>query len=289
MQGTKSFIDRVAKAKGNNQKAIDALQAGVRKLADSNEWQKFLRFNASFHSYSVGNRLLIWSQRPGATQVASYKSWKSRGRCVRKGENGIAIICPIIITDKKTEEKVLVGFKIGHVFDVAQTEGESIAKIVSLVDGQEAAAAAGFDALMEFANSEGVQVSTFEKSYGGSGRVNGLLVPEDAHIYLRGDLPLAQRTKTLAHELAHWVLEHGRVDHDVTRSIAEVEAESCAYVICNELGIDSGSYYFGYIASWADGDAGKISNVAERVIGAVDKVMKHVRSNEKSLAVKKAA
>jgi len=289
MQGTKSFIDRVAKAKGNNQKAIDALQAGVRRLADSNEWQNFLSFNASFHSYSVGNRLLVWSQRPGATQVASYKSWKSRGRCVRKGEKGIAIICPIIITDKRTEEKVLVGFKIGHVFDVAQTEGESIAKIVTLVDGQEAAAAAGFEALMRFADSEGVKVSTFKKTKVGFERVNGYLEFGTAHIYLREDLPAAQRTKTLAHELAHWALEHGRVEHDVSRSIEEVEAESCAYVICNELGIDSGSYSFGYIASWANGDAGKISNVAERVIGAVDKVMKHVRSNEKSLAAKKAA
>ena len=37
--------------------------------------------------------------------------------------------------------------------------------------------------------------------------------------------------------------------------VAELEAESVAFVVCDDLGLDSSAYSFGYIATWAgDGD-----------------------------------
>jgi len=61
----------------------------------------------------------------------------------------------------------------------------------------------------------------------------------------------AQRVKTLVHELAHALLHESYDD----RALAELEAESTAYVVCQVLGIDSGDYSFGYVATWAgDGD-----------------------------------
>ncbi len=59
----------------------------------------------------------------------------------------------------------------------------------------------------------------------------------------------AQQVKTLAHELAHALLHEGTTD----RSLAELEAESTAYVVCRSLGLDSGDYSFGYVACWAGG------------------------------------
>ena len=53
--------------------------------------------------------------------------------------------------------------------------------------------------------------------------------------------------KTLAHELAHALLHEG-CDN---RALAELEAESTAFVVCQALGIDSGDYSFGYVATWA--------------------------------------
>ncbi len=55
--------------------------------------------------------------------------------------------------------------------------------------------------------------------------------------------------KTLAHEIAHALL-HEKFD---SRALAELEAESTAYVVCQALGIDSGDYSFGYVATWAGG------------------------------------
>ncbi len=35
--------------------------------------------------------------------------------------------------------------------------------------------------------------------------------------------------------------------------LAELEAESTAYVVCQSLGLDTSEYSFGYVANWAGG------------------------------------
>ena len=50
--------------------------------------------------------------------------------------------------------------------------------------------------------------------------------------------------KTLAHEMAHAILHEG---YRIVR-LAELEAESIAYVVCAALGINSEDYSFGYVA-----------------------------------------
>jgi hypothetical protein len=55
--------------------------------------------------------------------------------------------------------------------------------------------------------------------------------------------------KTLAHEIGHALL-HEQFDN---RALAELEAESMAYVICQALNLDTSDYSFGYVAGWAGG------------------------------------
>ncbi|MGA3217090.1 MAG: hypothetical protein ABSD97_15535 [Acidimicrobiales bacterium] len=45
------------------------------------------------------------------------------------------------------------------------------------------------------------------------------------------------------------------------RALAELEAESTAYVVCHVLGLDSGDYSFGYVATWAGGGNEAISGI----------------------------
>ena len=79
------------------------------------------------------SELLIYTQRPDATYVAGYRAWQRLGRPVRKGENAIAILAPCVYRTKVTDEdgeerelKSLRGFKVAHVFYIAQTDGEPI-------------------------------------------------------------------------------------------------------------------------------------------------------------------
>ena len=63
--------------------------------------------------------------------------------------------------------------------------------------------------------------------------------------------------KTLAHEIAHALLHERYKD----RALAELEAESTAYVVCQALGIDSSDYSFGYVATWAGGGEQAIAGI----------------------------
>src|SRR6476619_1521093 len=68
--------------------AIDALESGE-------QWQAWLDFGRKLHSYSFRNLILIFVQRPEASQVAGYNTWQSLGRQVRRGEKAIRVLAPV--------------------------------------------------------------------------------------------------------------------------------------------------------------------------------------------------
>src|SRR3954464_8260433 len=74
----------------------ERLAAEVAALRTGQDWQRWLAIASRFHTYSFQNTLLILSQRPDATNVAGYETWKALGRQVSKGEKGIAILAPLL-------------------------------------------------------------------------------------------------------------------------------------------------------------------------------------------------
>src|SRR5438045_7516935 len=75
--------------------ALQRLDTAVSSIHDSATFRQYLDAQARLHQYSWGNVLLIIAQRPDATRVAGFQTWKSLGRSVRKGERGIRILVPI--------------------------------------------------------------------------------------------------------------------------------------------------------------------------------------------------
>ena len=122
------------------------LTMAVDDLAHSDAWRRMLDVAARLPTYSPSNVLLIAVQRPEATRVAGFRAWKSLGRHVVKGEKGIAILAPCLyrgqdtaekqvrqmpsgeasVTGQETAQRELRGFRVVHVFDVAQTDGERL-------------------------------------------------------------------------------------------------------------------------------------------------------------------
>ena len=49
----------------------------------------------------------------------------------------------------------------------------------------------------------------------------------------------------------------------ITWKRAELEAESVAWIVCDQLGIDSSEYTFGYVASWLNGTQEAIEGVRD--------------------------
>jgi IrrE N-terminal-like domain len=82
------------------------------------------------------------------------------------------------------------------------------------------------------------------------GETNGDCTPNIRRIRVEQANSPSQRVKTLAHELAHAILHE---DSEESRELKELEAESVAYVVCANLGLDTGGYSFGYVAVWAGG------------------------------------
>jgi antirestriction protein ArdC len=260
---------------------LATLADGVADLTSSTAWRAWLDVQRRFHRYSWGNTLLIAAQCPDATRVAGFHAWLRLGRHVRKGEHGIAILAPVVprlrVVDADSgDERWVAGrphaFRVAHVFDVSQTDGEELAPPpVTRLEGGDPKD--WYTQLRDVAHS---LEFTVEEDYLPDD-VNGDCNHALRQIRIEVRNGQRQQVKTLAHELGHAILHADRAG--LCREQAELEAESVAYVVCARLGIDTSEYSFGYLAVWAGGgeqarraiaeSAQRIQTAAHRVLDAV--------------------
>jgi len=253
---------------------LDRLTEGITQLTSSDRWQEWLNMQSRFHHYSFNNTLLIMAQRPDATRVAGYNAWRKLDRFVRKGEKGIWILAPMVYktdsaddTAEDTTARVIRGFKPVPVFDLSQTEGQDLPEICTRLDGDDDANI--FLRLRTVAAGLGFSVEDTDELLPG---VNGDCSHQLHRIRVRTSNSPIQRVKTLAHELGHALLHE---QHD-NRPLAELEAESVAFVVCTSSGIDSDDYSFGYVATWVGGDddaRSAIKGSGTRIQRAADQIL----------------
>jgi hypothetical protein len=260
------------------------LVAAVEGLVSSEQWRAMLEVSARFHSYSANNQLLIYFQCPEATRVCGYRAWQRLGRYVRKGERGIQILAPcrkrVNPVEGEGEQgeveriEILTGFRVVHVFDVSQTEGDELAEVAPRRLTGEVPKRL-IEALEQRVADEGFRLQ--RETIARSSR-NGYADFERRLVVVRGDLSGVQTAKTLIHELAHLLLHR---DTDLSeRAVAEVEAESVAFVVASALGLDTSDYSFPYVARWGGGDAELVAGTAERVIAAAGDLLAAVAQSE---------
>ena len=234
-------------AVGNRMELMAQLADGVSNLTTSDEWRRYLEFQARFHRYSFGNVILIAAQNEGATRVAGFNTWRKLHRFVRKGEKAIWILAPMIYKDADVtsgeDDRFIRGFKFVPVFDVAQTDGDELPSICNPLEGDDPLGL--YDQLQAVARSIGFTV----EDYDFTGSTNGDCSHSDHRIRVKATNSPAQRVKTLAHEIAHAVLHEEFAD----RALAELEAESVAFAVCRAHALDTSGYSFGYVALWAGG------------------------------------
>lgn len=233
------------------------LKKGVKNYLNSKNYKQFLTVMSKFHTYSPRNIQLLIAQNPTVSQVASFKSWKQNfERSVKKGEKSLRIFAPMtikerdqktgkVILDKEGKEKTKTIFKLVPVFDVAQTEGKELPRMVHELEGTHEQYASIYRATKTFAESQGVTL-TFDKTLTTS---NGYYSPKNKTLVIKSGMSEQQTLKTIFHELAHMHLKHDI--GNINRSHAELQAESVAYVVASHFGFDTSDYSFGYLASWS--------------------------------------
>lgn len=267
----------------------------ILKLTDSDQFKKYLNTLAKFHHYSARNIDLIYAQNPQATQVAGFKQWQTAfNRTVNRGEKAIRIAAPIIKkltpAEKKrldtTDERAIVGYRYLPVFDVSQTSGELVLSAKdfvkeNLADHQNVTSL--YNAFKDYLNQQtDLQVS--EVPLATLNGAKGYFQPSTNEIVIGGDEPdNALKLKTLYHEYAHSQL-HGLKSafKDRPRAYQETQAEAVAYVAMQNIGVDTGNYSLGYVATWAKDKAvihsalSEIQQVSNKVIELSDGLAKQL-------------
>lgn len=243
------------------------LEHQVAELVTGDDWARMLDAASHFHHYSANNVMLIMLQRPEATRVAGFQTWKSLGRHVRKGEHGIRILAPCrykIETDEGEEAWALRGFTTVSVFDISQTDGSEIADVRPvLLEGE--APGGLWDGLAKQVAAAGFMLGRCD-SADVIGGANGRTDYAARTVTVRADVSDAQACKTLAHELGHILCGHEAELFGGCRGRLEVEAESVAYIVAAANGLATGGYSAPYVAGWSGGDVAKVRETAERVV-----------------------
>jgi antirestriction protein ArdC len=233
---------------------------------------------SKFHSYSLGNQLLVLVQchmrglQPGP--MNTFPKWKQLGRHVKRGERALTLCMPITCKRRDDEsdnddakgEGIFTAFvHKARWFVLGQTDGVDFTPQVTPEWNAERALAAF--------NIERIAFDEID------GNIQGF-----AHGRRVAINPVAQLPhKTLLHEIAHAIIhtsEGNFADSDKTpRNLREVEAESVALLCCEALGLEGAEYARGYIQNWLYHSTGFdasaiLEKSAQKIFRAADQILR---------------
>jgi len=269
-------------------KTVHSLAEAIANGQSDQAFDQYLTWISRLHRYSWGNIGLMmteWKHRqerdpglPPLSHVASYRTWHKLGRQVRRGERGIAILVPIelhakTVTDDETGEEEYLRprtvFRVGHVFNVSQTDGEEAPNWKQDL-GTDAAKL--IPTLVETAKEHGIEVE-----FATLGAENGN--SKGGKITINSQRPQGVQAQTMIHELAHELLEHAKTIRNAaeppSRAVIEGEAEAVTVVVMRALGHDTASNGAAYIRSHG-GDAKTITASLERIAKTAKTILEDI-------------
>ena len=243
------------------QEALTKIDEGLAQINSNKEWLHFLTFQSMFYSYSFSNTMLIFMQKPNASYVKGYSAWKALGRYVRRGEKGIAIFAPCfkkvdsqqdaaLTGEEKEKGKVLCGFRICYVYDIQSTDGND-EMLPTLVRGLNGTSEEIQSYLASLRSHVEKTYHPIKDTLGTSEKGSFNLATKT--ISIRSDLDDLQKLKTLIHEYSHALdFEANPIGEgeNEKRNQRELIAESCSFVVCHALGLDTSDYSFPYLRTW---------------------------------------
>jgi len=268
---------KVEQAKQIASNAIEQLKQAL-EAGHSERLKEYLAAIARFSRYSWHNVMLIASQKPTATYVAGFHAWHKLGRFVKKGEQGILILAPIIrkkadsnAETEPDESSVAVGFRAAYVFDISQTDGQPLPEIGS-VNGDPSEYR---ERLAKFVTDEGIALEYSQNIAPARGTSAGGKIT-----LLPGQSP-AEEFATLAHEIAHEMMHRSERRSSTSKRVRETEAEAVAFVVCSAIGLDTGSAAQDYIGLYG-GDAKLLTVSLEYVQQTATRILNAIGADESS-------
>lgn len=265
------------------------LEKGIESYLDSDTYKNFLSCFSSFNDYSQKNMRLLLAQLPTATMVAKASDWKNLGRFPSKGTKALRIYGPNPEYKKDAEGNFLkdekgkkiptgniAGWKLVPVFDVSQTHGKELPKPIYELTENFKEPKHFLSIFNAVKNCTTASISLQEISREG---VRGFYNHDTHSIVIRKGMNQYQTLKTEIHEVAHSLL-HQKTSEFISKEQKEFEAESVAYIVCQNYGVDTSDYTFAYLSSWTnkgeriadfENSLKTITNTAREIIKKIDK------------------
>ena len=212
---------------------IDELLLQSKKYQTSDEFNEMIRFMGQFRDYAPYNNMLVRVQNPSCSFYATAHDWYYRfERTLKEDAKPMIILAPM--------------HPVMLVYDLDQTEGKALPRELEKFSAFEGKwESKWLERLIENANRHRIKVdfkslSTTNSGFATFSRSQGNW---KMRIAIHDELDEPSRFGVLCHELAHIFLGHLGADKDLwwpsrsnlTRSTAEIEAESVAFIVTSQI------------------------------------------------------
>jgi uncharacterized small protein (DUF1192 family) len=253
--------------------SLDEMFAASRRYRNSREYMDMLKFISRFPKYSPFNCLLLYTQNPSVSYVATAGTWaKKFGRYPKYDARPLVILAPM--------SPVL------FVYDLKDTEGEPVpSDLIRPFHTEGKLPVELYKTTSTNAALHGIEVREvlLRHHHGGSAvrmtnqarkKYRNLQLGTWAKylILLGKEHPLEDRFSSLVHELAHIFCGHLGIDETAwwpdrqnePLEVKEIEAESVAYLVCRRKGLIANSEK--YLSAY---NAGRASDLPDLSLNAI--------------------
>ena len=273
-----SFYDKASWAEQKQQERTQAYQMideTAQKIANDGAMLKnYLDVQSQFDRYSVANTLLILAQKPKATRLADFNTWKEKEVFVKKGETGIIILEP---GDEYTRDDGSIGvsYNTKKIFDVAQTNYKQATNSEIKKDERLL-----LKALM---NNSPVAINGIDQL---PGNVGASYNAETKEIQVRKGMTGTDTFRALSQELSHAEMDKPGYN----RNNCVLQAYCASYILCKRNGVDVSSFSFDQFPSYYKdmnvkeirSDLSKIRDAANAISSRMAKVLEPQKGQNKS-------
>ena len=235
---------------------IDAATSSIAQSGD--EFQRYLDVQSRFDRYSVSNALLILAQRPEATRISDFDTWKEQGVFIRRKETGFYILEPGE-EYRRDDGSTGISYNPKKMFDIAQTTASQKREQPTYPDDR-----MRIKALMDRAPVPIVINDALLPE------MHALYQPDTRIIVIRRGLDAGDIFRSLAQELAHAELDRG--DGRYSRSDFTFHAYCASYILCKQYGVDTSFFRFHRVPE-------KLKNMEPQQIRAELTMMKDTAHN----------
>jgi hypothetical protein len=239
-------------------------ETAVEVVSDPTKFRSFLDTQSRMDRYSAVNTLLVYKQRPDATQLKSFGDWGEENIRVNKGEKSFSILEPVEYTKK--DGTTAVAYNVKKVFDVAQTNGKRQPAPSVNRDPQQLVAIMLDTAPVSIESVDELPYPNMGAFYNNDKQT----------LYVKRDIgDSVALCQCVAQELAHAQLAINSEAY--SRRDSGFQAVCVGYMLCKKFGVDAGSFAIDRIPEeLASAEPKEIRDLLSRIRTAMSEIYSRV-------------